>query len=155
MAKIITVTVENFQTEVMKEAENRPVVLTFASSQMPECASYNAILEKLSSELDFTLGEVNLDEPDNMAFVQTFRLQSLPFVVVLHKGQMEDAIQGSLPEDELKKRLSKFFMSDEISPGQKFPSKPKSQRIRQKIISRFSSPSANFLWVTQKKPKPF
>ena len=113
MAKIITVTVENFQTEMMKEAENRPVVLTFASSQMPECASYNAILEKLSSELDFTLGEVNLDEPDNMAFVQTFRLQSLPFVVVLHKGQMEDAIQGSLPEDELKKRLSKFFMSDE------------------------------------------
>ncbi|PJJ41269.1 tetratricopeptide repeat protein [Hallerella succinigenes] len=113
MAKIIQVTIENFQTELMQEAENRPVVLTFASSQMPDCASYNAILEKLSSELDFTLGEVNLDIPENMAFVQTFRLQSLPFVVVLHNGQMEDAIQGKLSEDELKKRLSKFFISDE------------------------------------------
>ena len=64
MAKIIQVTIENFQTELMQEAENRPVVLTFASSQMPDCASYNAILEKLSSELDFTLGEVNLDIPE-------------------------------------------------------------------------------------------
>lgn len=113
MAKVISVTVQNFQSEVMTEAETRPVVLTFASSQMPDCASYNQILEKLSSELDFTLGEVSLDEPDNMAFVQSFRIQNLPFVVVLSKGEMADAIQGALPEDELKKRLSKFFISDE------------------------------------------
>lgn len=113
MAKVISVTVQNFQSEVMTEAETRPVVLTFASSQMPDCASYNQILEKLSSELDFTLGEVSLDEPDNMAFVQSFRIQNLPFVVVLSKGEMADAIQGALSEDELKKRLSKFFISDE------------------------------------------
>lgn len=113
MAKVISVTVQTFQTEVMQEAETRPVVLTFASSQMPECAGYNATLEKLSAELDFTLGEIDLDTPDNMAFVQTFRIQSLPFVVVLSKGEMADAIQGMLPEEELKKRLSPFFVSKE------------------------------------------
>lgn len=113
MAKVISVTLDSFQTEVMQEAESRPVVLTFASSRMPECASYNALLEKLSSELDFTLGEVDLDVPDNMAFVQTFRIQSLPFVVVLSKGELADAIQGALPEEDLKKRLSPFFESEE------------------------------------------
>ena len=113
MAKVISVTVQNFQTEVMQEAETRPVVLTFASSQMPECEGYNAVLERLSAELDFTLGEIDLDTPDNMAFVQTFRIQSLPFVVVLSKGEMADAIQGTLPEEELKKRLSPFFVSEE------------------------------------------
>lgn len=97
----------------MQEAETRPVVLTFASSQMPECEGYNAVLERLSAELDFTLGEIDLDTPDNMAFVQTFRIQSLPFVVVLSKGEMADAIQGTLPEEELKKRLSPFFVSEE------------------------------------------
>lgn len=97
----------------MQEAETRPVVLTFASSQMPECEGYNAALERLSAELDFTLGEIDLDTPDNMAFVQTFRIQSLPFVVVLSKGEMADAIQGTLPEEELKKRLSPFFVSEE------------------------------------------
>lgn len=113
MAKVIPVTVQNFDSEVMAAADTSPVVLTFSSSQMPECKTYNAMLEKLSSELDFTLGEVDLDVPDNMMFVQTFRIRSLPFVVVLSQGQMADAIQGSLPEDELKKRLSKFFVSDE------------------------------------------
>lgn len=113
MAKVIPVTVQNFDSEVMAAADQSPVVLTFSSSQMPECKAYDALLEKLSSELDFTLGEVDLDQPDNMMFVQTFRIRSLPFVVVLSQGQMADAIQGSLPEDELKKRLAKFFMSDE------------------------------------------
>lgn len=113
MAKVISVTVQSFQTEVMQEAETRPVVLTFASSQMPECANYNATLEKLSADLDFTLGEIDLDTPDNMAFVQTFRIQSLPFVVILSKGEMADAIQGTLSEEELKKRLSPFFVSEE------------------------------------------
>lgn len=113
MAKVISVTVQNFQTEVMQEAETRPVVLTFASSQMPECADYNATLEKLSADLDFTLGEIDLDTPDNMTFVQTFRIQSLPFVVVLSKGEMADAIQGTLSEEELAKRLSPFFVSKE------------------------------------------
>lgn len=112
MAKVIQVSIQTFQTEVMQEAESRPVVLTFASSQMPECAAYNATLEKLSSELDFTLGEIDLDTPDNMAFVQTFRIQSLPFVIVLSKGEMADAISGTLSEEELKKRLSPFFVSE-------------------------------------------
>ncbi len=97
----------------MQEAETRPVVLTFSSSQMPECAGYNATLERLSADLDFTLGEIDLDTTDNMAFVQTFRIQSLPFVVVLSKGEMADAIQGTLSEEELKKRLSPFFVSKE------------------------------------------
>lgn len=78
MAKIIPVTLQNFETEISAEAEKRPVVLTFASSQIPECASYNQMLETLANELDFSLGEVNLDETDNMAFMDYFQIRSLP-----------------------------------------------------------------------------
>ncbi len=113
MAKVLTITIDNFQTELMKEAESRPVVLTFASSQMPECGSFNESLEALSSELDFTLGKVSLDEPDNMAFVQMFRLQALPFAVVLFKGEVQDAVQESMSKEDLKKRLSRHFVSEE------------------------------------------
>ncbi len=118
MAKIIPVTLQNFETEISAEAEKRPVVLTFASSQIPECASYNQMLETLANELDFSLGEVNLDETDNMAFMDYFQIRSLPFVVVLSKGEIADAIQGRVPQDELKKRLSKFFVSEEESARQ-------------------------------------
>ena len=118
MAKIIPVTLQNFETEISTEAEKRPVVLTFASSQIPECASYNQMLETLANELDFSLGEVNLDETDNMAFMDYFQIRSLPFVVVLSKGEIADAIQGRVPQDELKKRLSKFFVSEEESVRQ-------------------------------------
>lgn len=113
MAKVIPITTENFQSELMREAETRPVVLTFASSQMPECESFNADLDALSSELDFTLGTASLDAPENIAFEQMFRIHTLPFAVVLSKGEVIDAFQGAASKDALKKRLESYFISDE------------------------------------------
>lgn len=113
MAQVVDISVENFESEVMAASETKAVVLSFSSAQMPECAEYDALLSKLSSELDFTLGKVSLDKPENEAFIRSFQIRSLPDVRVLLKGEMADVIQGKLPEAELKKRLEKFFVSDE------------------------------------------
>ncbi|MCK9181304.1 MAG: tetratricopeptide repeat protein [Fibrobacteraceae bacterium] len=113
MAQVVDISVENFESEVMAASETKAVVLSFSSAQMPECAEYDALLSKLSSELDFTLGKVSLDKPENEAFIQSFQIRSLPDVRVLLKGEMADVIQGKLPEAELKKRLEKFFVSEE------------------------------------------
>ena len=113
MAQILDITLDNFETTVMKASAERAVVVSFFSTQVPECAPYEAILEKLSKELDFTLGKVNLDQPENEAFIRSFQIRSLPDVRVLSQGEMADVIQGVLPEDKLKERLGKFFMTDE------------------------------------------
>ncbi len=113
MAQILDITLDNFEVAVMKASSERAVVVSFSSTQIPECAPYEAILTKLSGELDFTLGKVNLDKPENEAFIRSFQIRSLPDVRVLFQGEIADVLQGNIPEDKLRERLGKFFLTDE------------------------------------------
>lgn len=113
MAKVVQITAENFETEVIQASENRAVAVLFSSAEYPDCAGYAQLLGSLSTSLDFTLGVVSCDDRENMRLIQAFRVQSVPEVHVVQNGQIGDVIQGVLPEAELKKRLEKFFVSDE------------------------------------------
>ncbi|MBO7383222.1 MAG: tetratricopeptide repeat protein [Fibrobacter sp.] len=113
MAKVVQITAENFETEVIQASETRAVAVLFSSAEYPDCAGYSQLLGSLSTSLDFTLGVVSCDERENMRLIQAFRVQSVPEVHVVSKGEIADVIQGVLPEADLKKRLEKFYVSDE------------------------------------------
>ncbi|MCL4100614.1 MULTISPECIES: tetratricopeptide repeat protein [unclassified Fibrobacter] len=113
MAKVVQITAENFETEVAQASETRPVAVLFSSAEYPDCAPYSQLVGKFSTELDFTLGVVSCDDRANMQLIQAFRVRSVPEIHVVEKGQIADVIAGVLPEDELKKRLEKFYTSDE------------------------------------------
>ncbi len=113
MAKVVQVTTENFETEIVQASESRPVAVLFSSAEYPDCAGYSQLLGSLSTSLDFTLGVVSCDDRANMQLIQAFRVRSVPEVHMVDKGQIADVIQGVLPEADLKKRLEKFFVSDE------------------------------------------
>lgn len=113
MAKVVQITAENFETEVAQASENRAVAVLFSSAEYPDCAPYSQLLGSLSTSMDFTLGVVSCDERENMQLIQAFRVRSVPEVHIVEKGQIADVIQGVLPEADLKKRLEKFFISDE------------------------------------------
>ncbi len=113
MAKVVQITAENFEAEVMQASEERAVAILFSSAEYPDCAPYSQLLGTLSTSMDFTLGVVSCDERENMRLIQMFRVQSVPEIHVVDKGQIADVIQGVLPEADLKKRLEKFYVSDE------------------------------------------
>ena len=113
MAKVVQITAENFEAEVMQASENRAVAILFSSAEYPDCAPYSQLVGSLSTSLDFTLGVVSCDDRENMRLIQMFRVQSVPEIHVVDKGQIADVIQGVLPEADLKKRLEKFYVSDE------------------------------------------
>ena len=113
MAKVVQITAENFETEVAQASETRAVAVLFSSAEYPDCAPYSQLLGSLSTSMDFTLGVVSCDERENMQLIQAFRVRSVPEVHIVEKGQIADVIQGVLPEADLKKRLEKFFVSDE------------------------------------------
>ena len=113
MAKVVQITAENFETEVAQASETRAVAVLFSSAEYPDCAPYSQLLGALSTSMDFTLGVVSCDERENMQLIQAFRVRSVPEVHIVEKGQIADVIQGVLPEADLKKRLEKFFVSDE------------------------------------------
>lgn len=113
MAKVVQITAENFETEVIQASETRAVAVLFSSAEYPDCGPYSQLMGQLSTSMDFTLGVVSCDERENMQLIQAFRVQSVPEVHVVDKGQIADVIAGVLPEADLKKRLEKFFISDE------------------------------------------
>ena len=113
MAKVVQITAENFEAEVMQASEERAVAILFSSAEYPNCAPYSQLVGQLSTSLDFTLGVVSCDDRENMRLIQMFRVQSVPEIHVVSKGQIADVIQGVLPEADLKKRLEKFYVSDE------------------------------------------
>ena len=113
MAKVVQITSENFETEIAQPSETRAVAVLFSSVEYPDCASYSQLLGQLSTSMDFTLGVVSCDDRANMQLIQAFRVRSVPEVHIVDKGQIADVIAGVLPEDELKKRLEKFYVSDE------------------------------------------
>ena len=113
MAKVVQITAENFEAEVIQASETRAVAILFSSAEYPDCAPYSQLLGQLSTSMDFTLGVVSCDDRENMRLIQMFRVQSVPEIHVVDKGQIADVIQGVLPEADLKKRLEKFYVSDE------------------------------------------
>lgn len=113
MAKVVQINAENFETEVVQASENRPVSVLFSSAEYPDCAGYAQLVGQFSTTLDFTLGVVSCDDRENMQLIQAFRVRSVPEIHVVDKGQIADVIAGVLPEADLKKRLEKFYVSDE------------------------------------------
>ena len=113
MAKVVQITAENFETEVAQASDTRAVAVLFSSAEYPDYAPYSQLLGQLSTSMDFTLGVVSCDERENMQLIQAFLVRSVPEVHIVEKGQIADVIQGVLPEADLKKRLEKFFVSDE------------------------------------------
>lgn len=113
MAKVVQITADNFETEVIQASETRAVAVLFSSAEYPDCAPYSQLVGSLSTSMDFTLGVVSCDDRENMRLIQAFRVQSVPEIHVVDKGEIGDVIQGVLPEADLKKRLEKFFVSEE------------------------------------------
>lgn len=113
MAKVVQITSENFEVEIAQASQDRAVAVLFSSAEYPDCAGYAQLLGSLSTSLDFTLGVVSCDDRENMQLIQAFRVRSVPEVHIVDKGQIADVIQGVVPEADLKKRLEKFYVSDE------------------------------------------
>lgn len=112
MAQIINVSLQNFESDISSPSMERSIVLTFVSARYPECSNLLTSLEKLSEELGFSLGKVDLDIPENQAFIQYFRISGVPDTRIIFKGEIADIIQGVMSEQALKERLSKHFLTE-------------------------------------------
>ncbi len=112
MTQIIDVSLQNFESEVSIPSMEKPMVLTFLSSRYPECGNLFSTLQLLAEEMNFTLAKVDLDQVENQAFIQYFRISGIPDTRVIFKGEIVDMIQGVATEHSLRERLSKHFISD-------------------------------------------
>ncbi|QLB21188.1 co-chaperone YbbN [Vespertiliibacter pulmonis] len=112
MDYIINVNEQNF-SEIINATAEIPVVFHFVSQVSLQSIEMEARFRRLSEEYpkQFLLALINCDEQPMIA--AQFRVQAVPSSYFFVNGQPVDAIQGEIPEQELRIRLSHILPKEE------------------------------------------
>jgi len=110
---VIDVTTDSFETQVLQQSLQAPVLVDFWAEWCGPCKTLGPILEKLAGEYNgaFVLAKVDVDKEQQLAGV--FQIRSIPTVMLLKDGQLVDGFPGALPEAQLRE----FLTHHGIVPG--------------------------------------
>lgn len=106
---VIDVTIASFQADVLQRSFQVPVVVDLWASWCQPCKQLSPVLEKLADEAggSWLLAKVDIDaEPDIAA---AFRVQSVPSVMAVIKGQPVPLFTGALPEAQVREYLAELL----------------------------------------------
>lgn len=106
---VIDVTTAAFQADVIEKSFQVPVVVDLWATWCQPCKQLSPVLEKLADEAGgaWLLAKIDIDaEPDVAA---AFRVQSVPAVVAVIKGQPVPLFTGALPEAQVKQYLAELL----------------------------------------------
>lgn len=97
---ILTVTQENFQTEVI--SSGTPVLVDFWAEWCGPCKMIAPILDELAQEYDgrIKIAKVNIDEQQQLA--AQYGIRAIPTLLMFHKGEVSEQIVGLKSKRDLK-----------------------------------------------------
>lgn len=100
--KIVDVTSENFESEVLKSEV--PVLVDFNADWCGPCRMVRPVLDELASESDdYKIVSVNVDDEDELA--AKYNVSSIPCMVLIKDGKEENRIIGLRPKSDIKEFL--------------------------------------------------
>ena len=81
---VITLTIENFENEVLKS--DRHVLVDFWASWCGPCRMLSPVVDEIANErTDVKVGKVNVDEQEELA--AKFGIMSIPTLIVFKNGK--------------------------------------------------------------------
>ena len=96
--KEITITVENFDSEVMKS--DKPVLIDFWATWCGPCQMIAPIVHQIAEENDnVVVGKVDVD--NEIALAQRFGIASIPTLVLMKNGQAVDSLVGLRSKEQI------------------------------------------------------
>lgn len=95
----------NFESDVIQASDATPIVVDFWAEWCAPCRVLGPVLEKLAEEADtdWKLVKINTERQPELA--SRFRIQGIPAVKMISKGEVIAEFVGALPEAQIRRWL--------------------------------------------------
>lgn len=95
----LKLTKDNFETEVLKS--DQPVLIDFWADWCGPCKMLAPTIAEIADEYagKVKVGKINVDEEPELA--AAFRINSIPTVVLMRDGKVENLVVGYCPKERL------------------------------------------------------
>ncbi len=95
---VLTVTKENFQSEVMES--EKPVLIDFWASWCGPCKMVSPIVDEIAEEVsNAKICKVNVDEQPELA--SAFKVMSIPTLAVIKEGKVTNVAVGARQKKDI------------------------------------------------------
>ncbi|MBQ7392604.1 MAG: thioredoxin [Clostridia bacterium] len=92
---VVTITLENFEAEVIKS--EKTVLVDFWASWCGPCRMLSPVVDEIAEErTDIKVGKVNVDEQEELAM--RFGIMSIPTLIVFKNGEPVRKTMGVQPK---------------------------------------------------------
>lgn len=99
----ITITKENFETEVLKS--DKPVLLDFWAAWCGPCRMVSPVVDEIAGEVtNAKVGKINVDEQPELA--SSFRVMSIPTLAVMKDGKVVNTTVGARSKNDILSMLN-------------------------------------------------
>lgn len=111
MEHVFAATPDNFQADVIDRSRETPVLLLFWADQVPPSADARRRLEAMVGGYGGKVLLALVDVAKDQALAQHLRVQALPSIRVVDKGQIVHQLDGPQPDEALRTLLDQLTLS--------------------------------------------
>ncbi len=106
-AKYITLTEENFQSEVLEST--KPVLVDFWAEWCGLCHALAPVIEEVAVDFEGRAKVGKLDVDDNATIAMEYEIRSIPTLLFFKDGQIVDQVIGITPQEVIAEKLDSLF----------------------------------------------
>lgn len=107
MPKPTEVTADTFEEKVLMSSV--PVLVEFWAEWCPPCKMIAPFLDEMAGEYGGKALICKLNVDENQAIAQKYGIRSIPTLLFIKDGQIQDQVVGALPKDQLSAKIDKLL----------------------------------------------